>query len=513
MNIKYLMLAVLSIAILLLGTSYYLYQDYPRSLLNKFTKHAGTSINISTDTTTAEPIVESSNGVIKLPNTTLQIDLDHSIGILDTVATEITELSGLSEGATFVGGVHLDAYDAVLVAPGILKITIPEGIDTTKLAGFSFDDDGENFHLYPIEIVDGEAVLSLSHFSGYGIVLVEPTFPNPPVSGYEARVQQAIMNEILKLQRQQILGEIEDYGPIKTVVKTELEAWLKAIDSDYATPATNNIAMLEPALLEYVKALQIYQLIGQVYGVDLASEFEAIEQKLEQAIQNANNTAIKVCREQNDPDQAALLIRIFNLATLMFPGDFDEIVENAKACAQFTLLIETNVTEPDYLDGCALELNYNGEVPLTLDPEEAFALKGEGVVTGSIKLCNAVCTVTQGSLDQPINIPTVHIRPGNQANIRFMIEVPEAKVPLEWSCEQTYDGGSVAIGDLYEWAFTLLDTKLPMLTPEHFILEDWHMVKTGATYATQVYNGKVPGTDPFPIYIDTTYTLKHTPSK
>lgn len=510
MNRKYFVLAVISISILAFG-AYHFYPGVFLSLFNTYVSNSGTRVTVTIDEDTVTPLFLANTQIVSLPHAAIEVNHEHAIGTADAVASEITGLDGLGAGATFIAGVHIDAVDAVMVTPGTLSINIPEGTDITKLAGFSYNDNGENFHLYPIKVVDGQATFSIGHFSGYGIMLAEPTFQKPSPSGYEARVQQAIMNEILKLQMQQLLGDKEDYGPIKTVVQTELEAWLKVIDSDYATPATNNIAMLEPALLEYIKALQIYQFFGELYGVDLTAQFEEIQQKLEQAIRNANNTAIQTCREQHDPEQAALLLRIFALATLMFPGDFDDIVENARACAQFTLVIETNVTEPDYLNGCPLELNFYGQVPLTSDPNEGFAVTGKGTVSGSISLCDAVCTVKQGSLDQIVNVPSVHINPSNQSKIRFMIEVPESEVPLDWSCKQTFGGGSVAIGDLYEWAYTLLDTELPMLDSEHFVLEDWNIVKDGDTFAEQVYSGKVPGSDPYPIYIDTTYSLKHTP--
>lgn len=511
---KFLILTLLSI-VLALGVYYYLYQSSPLSLLNNLTNGTHASLKVSTDASTEVPLILAHDGTVTLPNATLEVDLSRSLGTDSAIASQITDIDGLGGGATFISGVHIDAQESVLGTPGILTIDIPKDTDTTNLAGFSYAEDGKDYHLYPIEIIDGKAVFSINHFSGYGIVLLEPTFEDPPVSSYEARVKQMIMIEMLRMQREQIHGDGGDVASLHAAVYPEIWKWLTALDTEYATPATKDASLLHSAITEYVRFLQIVQLIGNSFDAEAQGEFDtkvqAVETKLIAAVKKANDTALAACREKKDPDQAALLMYLYSLASLTFSGDFDYLLDSARSCAQFTLRIETEVTEPDFVDGCDLVQNYRGEIPLTIDPEVSLALSGTGIVSGSATLCDRSCTVTQGSFDQPVIVPAVHIRTGSATDISFLIEVPEAEIPLAWSCTEEFQGGTMSVGHMYEWAFTLLDTKLPMLSPEHFILEDWDSVKKGDVYASQVYKGKVPGTEPYPLSIDTTYSLIHTP--
>jgi hypothetical protein len=104
-------------------------------------------------------------------NGELAIDSDSKITL-----TPVSAIEGLPFSQGYEAAVHIGPDGAILLRPGDLTMEIPNEYDTSTLIGFTADNTGDNFHLYPasFESFDGKtyATFKVIHFSLYGVAQV-----------------------------------------------------------------------------------------------------------------------------------------------------------------------------------------------------------------------------------------------------------------------------------------------------------------------------------------------------
>jgi hypothetical protein len=87
--------------------------------------------------------------------------------------TPVSAIGGLPFSQGYLAAFQLGPEGLLMSDPASLTVDLHTDYDPSKLVGFASDDNGNNFHLVPIDVSSGGGLtivtFSLSHFSTYGV--------------------------------------------------------------------------------------------------------------------------------------------------------------------------------------------------------------------------------------------------------------------------------------------------------------------------------------------------------
>jgi hypothetical protein len=168
------------------------------------------NVQITLDTARAQTNInpapfygQTTNGTIfqfNLPDYMVSVDADGTLQpAYDTpvTLTPVATIEGLPFSQGFLAAVNLSPEGLLLVGPGTLTLTIPSEYDPATLVGFAADGNGNNFHLYPVDISVSPV------YSGFGGTAVTFDVLHFSIYGFA----QATVQEVLSQQEQVPEGE------------------------------------------------------------------------------------------------------------------------------------------------------------------------------------------------------------------------------------------------------------------------------------------------------------------
>ncbi len=109
-------------------------------------------------------ISADSGGTLSAGGATLTMPAGAVAETTSVTMTPVTKLGGLT--GQLLGAVQFQPDGLELLKPVTLTIDVPS---TSDLQAFSYAGNGSDFHLYPLKVEAGTAILKLFHFSGYGV--------------------------------------------------------------------------------------------------------------------------------------------------------------------------------------------------------------------------------------------------------------------------------------------------------------------------------------------------------
>lgn len=434
-------------------------------------------------------------------------------------AEPISQIEGLPAGSQFVTGIHVSSEDILLVSPAYITFSIPSDIDTTKLRGFSYREDGDDFHLYPISFSGDSVLMEVSHFSGYGLIQVSESFVEPESpSNIESQAKQNISRIVLDVQRAQALGEREDFSEdelnrIKNILTVWYKTHVKKVLQDYVS----NDELLLSSIKDFFSWLQVVQSFGfeDYFNAEITEAYGLISK----AINNAINKSYTKCKDENDPSQASKLIKIAALVQTLdarvIAGISDEdITQKARNCANFKLTIDTQITADPHLDGCPGDTeDYFGEAYITMADD--FSLSGEGSVDGTASVCAQECRVTGGTLEMPFEILTTQFKGSkNGEKVSLVLRFTDEEVYNELDCSITLPNGAdlgLHHTNFFGWDLFLDSANVKMINPTTYEFINWEVVREDNVFARWTVDRKVPGGGAYPDYEKTILELIHLP--
>lgn len=469
---------------------------------------------------TVEPqtlIITGGDEIIGLTNGSVEIADGTFFAETTIEVRELISVDGLGKGATFIAGVDLTT-DSQPIDMVTLSFNVPDGVDETRLIGFTYQDDGARYELYPVEIESGQAKLSVAHFSGYGIIAFDDRQFEPPQG--DSLLGQAVKLKIEALKREMESAQWhgEDDEKFKEEMNTLVETWAKHIEVAYLVPAKQNELLLEQARVEYVK----WKYYADWVEGDFTETNERLMRGFAEAIDAGAERLRTACEKQHDPSSTPTFIRlrqfVHQMGQSLPGGKRDWLYDYALGCAQFTLVIDTEYRSDSWGGPECPETveTYHGKIPLRPTSDSTFKLSGEGLIEGKKEFCGKPCAIERGSLNQKIGVGQTQVTFGRQSNdpeIKLILEVPEWEEDNQVTCtyHTEYGDNSVSGTNMDGWDDTLFNTKLKMINPERFILDEWDVVREGELYAIKEYILRVPWTWFNPEYEMTTYKLLHTP--
>ena len=125
------------------------------------------------------------------------VDADGNlVGAFDTevTVTPVSAIEGLPFSMGFLAAVQLGPEGLLLAEPGMLKLNVPGNVEDEILTGFAANDDGSDFHLFPVtggsyseDTGTTDFFFNVMHFSLYGVASVvqgeiEAQAGHPPAS-------------------------------------------------------------------------------------------------------------------------------------------------------------------------------------------------------------------------------------------------------------------------------------------------------------------------------------------
>jgi len=87
--------------------------------------------------------------------------------------TPVSAIEGLPFSQGFLAAIQLEPQGLFMLSPAMLMLTLPGEYKPGELVGFAADSNGDNFHLYPANIISGggqtTVLFDILHFSVYGV--------------------------------------------------------------------------------------------------------------------------------------------------------------------------------------------------------------------------------------------------------------------------------------------------------------------------------------------------------
>lgn len=109
--------------------------------------------------------------------------------------TPLSSIDGVLFSKGLIPAVDLKPEGRILVAPATLTIQPPQGISPKDVVGFSYNHEGEEPFLYPMETTSTSVTFSVMHFSdlGGGTGTISPSMDGAPPSSSEDQANQTLL--------------------------------------------------------------------------------------------------------------------------------------------------------------------------------------------------------------------------------------------------------------------------------------------------------------------------------
>ncbi len=240
---------------------------------------------------------------------TLKIPAGALLSPEDIRMMPVSEMQGLPEGASMAAGVHLEPEGLVFLKSATLAIELPGDMSPRDLYALSTMANGEDAYLTPIRQVGQQFIVPIHHFS------------SPSLTRMQQKTVKQVMKEhspsdIGRSAKHHISQEVDLENPENSnreaaygfILKWKQDGLMPLIKK-----AQKDADLLEKAVAEYVRwhnTLADLDIAGIVEGEFAGSLLDSPELELARAFIHAYEDLSDRCRENNDPVQAARMMRI-----------------------------------------------------------------------------------------------------------------------------------------------------------------------------------------------------------
>ncbi|OGY84921.1 MAG: hypothetical protein A3F54_04210 [Candidatus Kerfeldbacteria bacterium RIFCSPHIGHO2_12_FULL_48_17] len=455
------------------------------------------------ESVTVAKSIDQTGGAIDLDITAAQVNLQLPANAVfdatDMSLTKIASLNGLPTGTELIAGVQAQPNGLQLNQASNLQFTLPENMTATKaVVGFGYSDDGQEFHYLPVKWNDTTATLSLTGFSGYGLIVIPDYVENtytPSAQGAQATQKLAIITQ----------NQLKDGGTIDAATTQQiidiLRNWYKAAVKKQTQAAAGDDALFEQAYHEYLSWRSVIQSYG--YEDNLRSELSEADALLEKAFTFAVDQSSKRCREKKDITEAARLMWLAKFAQVHGIGDEKNALDKAFQCTNFELSITS--TTDDFGSIASL----SGTVPLTID-ENTLKLTGTNTIPETNpKSGDNPCSSAVVNQTFTVEPTTFSVQTGTQPKIELPLKITDNGAATYDCSTSDYE---LLVHDSRFWLNGFFSAHRSEMTKIHsensatFLLQDWEIVNSGGVFARKVYDRSVEG-----VAEQTTFELLHKP--
>lgn len=515
-NQRGIIIAVI-VLIVLLSAGYFAYRFYflnksGGNLFSANTTPLDVIPTLGADTTTL--VVNGKGGEIRLADeTTVTFPAKSVLGSQAVTASKLESIGNLPTGYELVSGIELSP-STLLGAAAKISLPLPAGTDTTKLIGFGYDQGGKDFFLTPIKIVGQTAEITITGFSGHGVLSVGDSSQLPPnPSTTEKQAKQFIGNIVRSKE-----SLVDKESPKESLTDNELSrirnlltGWFNASVSPRLVAATGaDDASVDGAIHEFTSWLDIVQLSGFDDKLQANDELRAKTNKgfdlAAEALKSASDKAYASCVSNKDPSAAARLFRWYALTELM-PLDHRKdisaqtILDHAKQCVNFELKITSEFNGPDGEKSTA-----SGSVILSIDDD--LTISGEGKIEQTsfqVNDSSGPCTAAAPVIF-PIKVPGVIFNISADAGVSVYFEIGESENKPSYDCPFGYQHLGLH-GHYFSWAQDFYGAhESERIGDLGYLVKDFEVLGSGGTYAKKIYSGTTGDQSE-----QTTFELLHQP--
>lgn len=320
----------------------------------------------------------------------LRIPRDALLGDAEITVTPVAAVRGLPLSGGSLAAVHLEPDGLRLMEPATLSIEADHEVPVDEQVAYGWFGEGEDAHLYPLEIDARRIEMKLLHFSGYGFGRAAPGDPGRQMlqraASYEARVS-AELAEVLSAERtRQLLGVGEgeaDLDVADAVSDVSVE-YYDAVLRPMMKAAETDERLAECCMSRYLGWYRQMALLGIVgdpdapkpepgtAGAELQRRLDEADASAQRIMANAFEKALerenRLCREEHDFDAInRLLAMARSMALLGLEEDprVEEIFELIEGCMNFEVEFRS-IFDNRGPDGVQFYYHVTSRVPVQL---------------------------------------------------------------------------------------------------------------------------------------------------
>ncbi len=368
----------------------------------------------------------------------------------------VVSITGLPFSGGFLRGVELEPDGLRFLKPSTLVITSPTPLNIqNKLAGFTYDSNGVNFHIFPVFANQTSLMFYLAHLSGYGTVYgtdpeIEATTTAVPRSDLEIWAEAEIAAAIAENIDED--GGIALRGIIR--IKNALQYWfeqgiLPALGEAILCAADLNCSTFSIQFQNVMSQWANWNWYTQLLGLDNDLLIQLMSQQFVSLVQTEFSVLLQdymtLCGESIDfcGEQVELVNRYALVYDLCWRVGMDvtDYPEPGYFCPSWmekaVLKIEIVSPAATVDVGKTISLNYKTidglNQPIqnltdctimwqSSDPTKATVDKDNGVVTGvAAGSAKIMVTLTQCGFSQRFNEVSITVKEGPEISIEATI--------------------------------------------------------------------------------------------
>ncbi|NIM96418.1 MAG: hypothetical protein GTO18_22185 [Anaerolineales bacterium] len=485
--------------------------------------HVQISLEEANATEEAIPIDGGTIETTAADGTHYTLTLPHNALLSEEIVTitPVEEVDGLPLSGGLVASLHIQPEGLRLFEPATLTVEPAhmERSNQFQLIGFAYHGEGQEFHLYPIEVEEDAFTIRLMHFSGYGAGLgtpidVEAQRSEHPPSSPEDQAYQ----------------DVDPGAGEEALYQQWLARWRSIFGLLVSAQSDEN--MVDIALFEFTT----WRDIVRGFGLEprFMGEIQQGWEALVSAVTFAAHSAYASCVTKHDPTQIARILRWITWAQrnpeVLARLDINQIQEFARKCAQFELDFDSVIDYKDPDGASAYShvrathilielsqetihtdsryLHLHGDGPLEYLEHSSFIPQdSDGCVEVLDHTEDGWLHIEDLKLDINLNFfpgSTIYIFPSPEPRITMRFDYdPFPEEIYNTICEDS----QVSMEAGFWWgSFDFLH--MDELTDyEGFVFEDWTHVGSYETFASKSYDQTLEGI----LHEKTNLELRHTP--
>ena len=289
----------------------------------------------------------------------LEIPRDALLADAEITVIPVANVGGLPLEGGSIAAVQLEPDGLRLMQPATLTITPRTEVPIEEQVAYGYFGNGQDAHLYPLEIDSERIEMTLLHFSGYGFGRAPQNDPGrkalQKAASYEARVSAELAEVISAERARQILGVGESPDqPLNEAFDDVSNAYYDEILRPLMKTAETDERMAICALTRYFTWLRQLTLLGGAFDDNSPTpapgsrEAESKRRQdeasasavriMQNAWEKAREREMRLCREEHDFGSISRLIAMTRSMILLgqIPEDAtQEIFEEIDACLNF----------------------------------------------------------------------------------------------------------------------------------------------------------------------------------
>ena len=260
--------------------------------------------------------------------------------------TRIASLAGLPEGIEFVAGAQMEPSGWRAYYPAMFTLSLPPGTSVADLIGFSYEGEGDQFHLYPASISEayssdaGPTVyMYLNHFSGFGVLRASPEAA--AAMGAPEPLSLQAEHALAQLSDQDLSGApgraiLQDWYTQGVAARTAVAGNCSRSSGTTADFVSDSNGLLDAAI-EFLEWRTAVEDAGQEGTFEMQTQDAAFS--LWESVNACLNSVCELCLELQDGEAASRMYTLSSvhqeIVGLMEPAPLDNADWNMLAYACF----------------------------------------------------------------------------------------------------------------------------------------------------------------------------------